>query len=55
VKRSKSPFKSPAANEWPDVFSVPPGESDVNSPVERLNSIETKIAPIFSRIAVLAQ
>jgi hypothetical protein len=37
-----------------DIFSPPPCDKDVKSHVERLGSIETKIAPIFSRIAAVA-
>src|SRR5205807_2023730 len=35
-----------------DIFSPPPGESDVINQVERLSSNETKIAPRLVRIAV---
>src|SRR6267154_4199575 len=35
-----------------DIFSPPPGDSDVISQVERLSSNETKIAPRSVRIAV---
>src|SRR6516165_9442201 len=35
-----------------DIFSPPPGDSDVTSQVDRLSSNETKIAPRSVRIAV---
>jgi hypothetical protein len=35
-----------------DIFSPPPGDSDVISQVERLSSSETKIAPRSVRTAV---
>jgi hypothetical protein len=35
-----------------DIFSPPPGDSDVISQVDRLSSNETKIAPRSVRMAV---
>jgi|SRR5580704_4157232 hypothetical protein len=40
-----SPAKSPPGTECFDIFSPPPGDSEVISQLERLNSNETKIAP----------
>ena len=42
----------PADTPCFDIFSPPPGESDVINQVERLSSNETKIAPRLVRIAV---
>ena len=42
---------SPAGRVCLDIFSPPPGDSDVISQVERLSSIETKIAPRSLRMA----
>src|ERR1700693_6232309 len=43
-KRASSAPMSPAGRVCLDIFSPPPGDSDVISQVERLSSIETKIA-----------
>jgi hypothetical protein len=43
---------SPLGTECFDIFSPPPGESDVISLLERLSSNETKIAPRSVRMAV---
>src|SRR5665811_1923330 len=43
---------SPAETVCFDIFSPPPGDSDVISQVDRLSSNETKIAPRSVRIAV---
>ena len=43
---------SPAGTLCFDIFSPPPGDSEVISQVERLSSNETKIAPRSVRIAV---
>src|SRR5271165_3627406 len=51
-KRSCSPATLPARTECFDIFSPPPGESEVTSQVERLSSNETKIAPSWVWIAV---
>ena len=45
VNRSNSPTTSPAFTECFDIFSPPPGDSDVTTQVERLSSNEMKIAP----------
>jgi hypothetical protein len=34
-----------------DIFSPPPGDSEVSSHFERLSSIETKMAPRSTRMA----
>src|ERR1700720_4765382 len=47
-----SPAKSPPGTECFDIFSPPPGDSEVISQLERLNSNETKIAPRLVWIAV---
>jgi hypothetical protein len=52
AKRSSSPAISPPRTECFDIFSPPPGDSDVISQVDRLSSNETKIAPRSVRIAV---
>src|SRR6516164_6537794 len=52
AKRSISPAKSPPRTECFDIFSPPPGDSEVISQLERLNSNETKIAPRSVWIAV---
>jgi hypothetical protein len=44
--------KSPPRTECFDIFSPPPGDSEVISQLERLNSNETKIAPRSVWIAV---
>src|ERR1700680_1813099 len=54
AKRSSSPATSPPRTVCFDIFSPPPGDSDVISQVERLSSNETKIAPRSVRIAVSA-
>src|ERR1700686_662254 len=51
-KRDSSAAMSPAETLCFDIFSPPPGDSDVISQVERLSSNETKIAPRLVRIAV---
>jgi len=43
---------SPAGTLCFDIFSLPPGNSDVISQVERLSSNETKIAPRLLRMAL---
>jgi hypothetical protein len=43
---------SPLGTECFDIFSPLPGDSEVTSQVDRLNSKETKIAPRSVRIAV---
>jgi hypothetical protein len=43
--RSSRPEMSPPHTECFDIFSPPPGESDVINQVDRLSSKETKIAP----------
>src|SRR5262249_40947557 len=43
---------SPPGTECFDIFSPPPGDSEVVSQLERLNSNETKIAPRWVWIAV---
>jgi hypothetical protein len=50
--RSSSPATSPPRTTCFDIFSPPPGDSDVISHVDRLSSNETKIAPRSVRIAV---
>src|SRR3979490_3023468 len=52
AKRSSSPATSPPRTTCFDIFSSPPGDSDVISHVDRLSSNETKIAPRSVRIAV---
>src|SRR3974390_2873473 len=52
AKRSNSPVTSPPRTTCFDIFSPPPGDSDVISHVDRLSSNETKIAPRSVRIAV---
>src|SRR5882672_12787099 len=52
AKRSSSPATSPPRITCFDIFSPPPGDSDVISHVDRLSSNETKIAPRSVRIAV---
>src|SRR6267143_1707240 len=52
AKRSSSPPTSPPRITCFDIFSPPPGDSDVISHVDRLSSNETKIAPRSVRIAV---
>jgi len=42
----------PAGTLCFDIFSLPPGNSDVISQVERLSSNETKIAPRLLRMAL---
>ena len=45
VKRVSSAAMSPAGTLCFDIFSPPPGNTDVTSQIERLSSKETKIAP----------
>src|ERR1700687_2069404 len=52
AKRSNSSATSPPRTTCFDIFSPPPGDSDVISQVDRLSSNETKIAPRSVRIAV---
>src|ERR1700682_2533686 len=52
AKCSSSPATSPPRTTCFDIFSPPPGDSDVTSHVDRLSSNETKIAPRSVRIAV---
>ena len=52
AKRSSSSATSPPRTTCFDIFSPPPGDSDVISHVDRLSSNETKIAPRSVRIAV---
>src|SRR6266853_861311 len=52
AKRSSNPATSPPRTTCFDIFSPPPGDSDVISHVDRLSSNETKIAPRSVRIAV---
>src|SRR6188768_2815682 len=52
AKRSSSPATSPPRTTCFDIFSPPPGDSDVISHVDRLSSNETKMAPRSVRIAV---
>lgn len=52
VSRSSKLATSPAATMCFDIFSPPPGDSDVISHFERPNSNDTKIAPRWVRIAV---
>src|SRR5712672_2233532 len=54
AKRSSSPATSPLRTVCFDIFSPPPGDSDVISQVDRLSSNEMKIAPRSVRIAVSA-
>src|SRR5208283_3908849 len=51
-KRASSAAMSPADRHCFDIFSPPPGDTDVISQVERLSSKETKMAPRLVRIAV---
>src|SRR5271169_6701528 len=51
-KRVRSAAVSPADALCFDIFSPPPGDTDVMSQIERLSSKETKIAPRLVRIAV---
>ena len=51
-KRASSAAMSPADRQCFDIFSPPPGDTDVISQVERLSSKETKMAPRLVRIAV---
>src|ERR1700676_5713515 len=51
-KRVSSVQTSPPGTECFDIFSPPPGDSEVISQLERLNSNETKIAPSSVWIAV---
>src|SRR6476469_9511599 len=50
--RAHSPATSPLRTVCFDIFSLPPGDNDVTSQVDRLSSNETKIAPRSVRIAV---
>src|SRR5271167_3423475 len=52
AKRSSSSATSPPRTTCFDIFSPPPGDSEVISHVDRLSSNETKIAPRSVRIAV---
>src|SRR5271157_4383012 len=51
-KRASNAPMSPAGTLCFDIFSLLPGDSDVISQVERLSSIETKIAPRSLRMAL---
>src|SRR5215469_7034194 len=51
ANRRSSPDTSPAGTECLDIFSPPPGDSDVISQVLRDSSSETKIAPSAVRMA----
>src|ERR1700719_5322437 len=51
-KRVSNVQTSPAGTLCFDIFSPPPGDSEVISQVDRLSSIETKIAPRSLRIAL---
>src|SRR5271167_4389912 len=51
-KRARSIQMSPAGTLCFDIFSPPPGDSDVISQVERLSSNEMKIAPRSLRIVL---
>src|ERR1700722_7857701 len=51
-KRASSAPMSAAGTLCFDIFSPPPGDSDVISQVERLSSNETKIAPRSLRMAL---
>ena len=51
-KRVRSAAVFPADTLCFDIFSPPPGDTDVMSQIERLSSKETKIAPRLVRIAV---
>jgi len=51
-KRASSPAISPAHTACFDIFSLPPGNSEVINQVDLLSSIEMKIAPRSVRIAV---
>ena len=50
-KRASKPAMSPAPTPCLDIFSPPPGESEVTSQFDRLSSNETKMAPKCVRIA----
>jgi hypothetical protein len=52
AKRASMPATSPAATACLDIFSPPPGDSDVISHFDWLNSNETKIASRSVRIVV---
>src|ERR1700686_3308698 len=52
AKRSSSPATSPPRTTCFDIFSPPPGDSDVISHVDRLSSNETKMAPRSLRFAL---
>src|SRR5271169_1241265 len=52
AKRSSSSATSPPRTTCFDIFSPPPGDSEVISHVDPLSSNETKIAPRSVRIAV---
>ncbi|ESZ53688.1 hypothetical protein X729_31055 [Mesorhizobium sp. L103C131B0] len=52
ANRASSPATSPATTECFDIFSPPPGDSELINHFERLNSNETKIAPRSVPIAV---
>jgi hypothetical protein len=52
LKLCEAPAKSPPGTECFDIFCPPPGDSEVISQLERLNSSETKIAPRLVWIAV---
>src|SRR5436190_6680543 len=51
-KRTSSDATSPACKECFDIFSPPPGDNDVTSQIDRLNSNETNIAARLVWIAV---
>ncbi len=55
ANRASSPATSPAATECFDIFSPPPGDSEVINHFERLSSNETKIAPRSMRIGAPVQ
>src|SRR6202162_1166634 len=52
AKRSSSSATAPPRTACFDIFSPPPGDSEVISHVDRLSSNETKIAPRLVRIEV---
>ncbi len=51
-KRASNAPMSPAGTLCCDILSPPPGDSDVISRIERLSSIEAKIAPRSPRMAL---
>ena len=52
AEQREQPGHAPAGTECFDIFLPFPGDNDVGSQVERLNSIDTKIAPRSVRMAV---